>query len=302
MTRKPLGLIAEARKLATVTSHSWRSPFTGRLRRRWIRASPQYAPEHDPAHEVAAVAIGPEDEDRDERPHPAAAFQNRHGDGQQNKGDEEGPALLEVDGHRAGGQRAGEAAIEAGGAPPHHQPHERAEGEEEEGPQEDQSGEAGGRVDDVHEDLRQPLMRQVEVACLGFVRVGGAVQIAGVGEGVGHGERAGFESVAARHQVKPDIGVAHFAGKPGKKQNRGEREQERMQPCGRGGWDRRGGFGTSGARGHGSFRCGFHRKQRAIRRRDPACRAWCRDRPDQACSPACPAHALHGQSTGPPGW
>ena len=83
--------------------------------------------EHDPAHEVAAVAIGPEDEDRDQRPHPAAAFQNRHGDGEQYEGDEEGPALLEVDGHRAGGDRAREAAIEAGGAPPHHQSHQPAE-------------------------------------------------------------------------------------------------------------------------------------------------------------------------------
>ena len=108
---------------------------------------------------------------------------------------------------------------------------------QQQGAQKHQPREPGGRVDDVHEDLRQPLVGQVEIAGFGFAWVGGAVQVAGVGERIGYGERAGFEGVAARHQVKPDIGIADFARKPGQEQNRGERKQERMQPGGRGGPD-----------------------------------------------------------------
>src|ERR1035438_4362162 len=62
--------------------------------------------------------------------------------GKQYEGDQEGTALLEVAGHRAGGDGGREAAIEPAGAPPNHQPHQSAEGDEEHGAQQHQAGES----------------------------------------------------------------------------------------------------------------------------------------------------------------
>ena len=202
--------------------------------------------EHHPTEEVAAMAIGPEDEHCDERPHPAAAFQNRHGESQQDECDEEGTALLEVDGHGAGGNGCHEAAVEPAGAPPDHESHQPAEGDEERGAHQHQAGKSTGTVDEVHEDLGQPLVGEVEVACCGLSGVGGAREAAGVAERVRDGKGAGFESVASGHQVEPDIGVGHLAGEPGEEQESGESEEERTEPRGRRGSGGSGGRGTAG--------------------------------------------------------
>ena len=203
--------------------------------------------EHRPAHEVSAVQVGPQQKNRGQRPHVTAAFEDRHRHREQNERHQERAALLKIDRDRAGGHCRADRAQKASIAPPDHQTDQPAEYDQQQRARKHQPGETGGRVNQIHDDLRQPFVRQVEVAGLGFAGVG-AGEIAGVAERVGDGERVGFERVAAGHQVEPDVGVGDLAGEPGEQQQRGEYDEGGLQPAAAGAGDGAGAAGLAGWR------------------------------------------------------
>ena len=163
-----------------------------------------------PSQEKSAVAIRPDQKERRQQPQPASIFQNRDGRGEQQKGDQVRPVEREPYGHGGGCAGRPQRSIESPTAPPCHQADQSAHRGEQQRAKQHHAAKARDAPDDIEERLRQPLVRQVEVAGDGlagirFARAGGSER-----EGIGHGQRVLLRDVLPGLEMPPEVGVGDF--------------------------------------------------------------------------------------------
>ena len=100
------------------------------------------------------------------------------------------------------------------------------------GAEEHHCGESAGGVDQVQDDLRQPLVLHVEIAGGFLAGINGLAHVRGPTEGIGDGELVILDDVSAGAQVKPGVGITRRGGEHGEERQCGEGQNDRAQPCG----------------------------------------------------------------------
>ena len=198
--------------------------------------------QHHETHEKPAVAVGPEQKQRRQQPHPAPVFQNQDGGGDQHVRDLVRAVGTEIRCDEAGDEGRRQGAIEALRAAPGPEPHQGAEGGHQQGAQEHHAAETAGGVGQVDDGLPQPRVRQVEGAH-GFLAGQRLAQVGGETERIGYRNLVVLDHVLAGFQVQPSIGVSHFGGEAGHQKNCRERHNRRPEPvrqsCWGAGWHER---------------------------------------------------------------
>lgn len=166
--------------------------------------------QHHPAQEEAAVAIGPNQEQRWKQPQPPARFQNHNGQREEQISEELRPVEREWNRDGSRGEAGHRRAVQHARTPPRHQAGETAERCQQQRAQPHHTGKTGGAISGVEERLCQPLVSQVEVPHRTFARIRQRRRGGGIGERIGYRQRARLHDVLAGTQMPPEIGIANL--------------------------------------------------------------------------------------------
>ena len=192
------------------------------------------------------MTIGPQQFERRKGPQESIGIedadeQSRHEEGKQSRA-----IGREIDSERSSGESGTDAEVEVGAARGQ-EPGQSTEGGQQRRADQDDPRETSRPIDAIKERLRQPLVREIEMADAGLARIGGRIQGGAEGEWIGNWKGVALNDILAGLQMPPEIGVGDFGAEEADQYNGGQQSGQNRQPgwnpkgpgCGcRGGWSR----------------------------------------------------------------
>ena len=180
------------------------------------------------------MTVGPHHREQRQQPQFPAGFQNGDEEPGHEERDQRRPVHAELGGDGGGSQRGHQAIIEISRAARGYQSSEAAKTGQQQSLEKHDSREAGRAVDRIHNHLRQPFVREVEVAYLLLARVHRLTQIGGERERIGDGQGTVLNDVLAGFEMPPEIGIGDFGGEQAGQAKRGQQQNRHSQPVGLG--------------------------------------------------------------------